>query len=205
MIENHANNKLEFLYMDESGDLGYKRGSRFFVIAVIKLSNRRELELCVKRVRQKKLKKNPPSELKAYKATDNVRFALLNHIAEQDIEIYTTIVEKYSMSEKIMQRANDLYNQLACITISHCIRDNCIQLLLVDKRGDHVVRKAFDEYIRLFHGGIKIEHLDSQEDKIMQVVDFVAWSIHRKYEMEDDRFYNLITKKIRAEVLIKKL
>jgi len=121
------------------------------------------------------------------------------------IEIYTTIVEKYSMSEKIMQRANDLYNQLACITISHCIRDNCIQLLLVDKRGDHVVRKAFDEYISLFHDDIKIEHLDSQEDKIMQVVDFVAWSIHRKYEMEDDRFYNLITKKIRAEVLIKKL
>ena len=49
MIENHANNKLEFLYMDESGDLGYKHRSRFFVIAVIKLSNRRELELYVKR------------------------------------------------------------------------------------------------------------------------------------------------------------
>ena len=28
--------------MDESGDLGYKRGSRFFVIAVIKLSNQRD-------------------------------------------------------------------------------------------------------------------------------------------------------------------
>ena len=50
--------------MDESGDLGYKRGSRFFVIAVIKLSNRRELELCVKRVRQKKLKKNAKRRLR---------------------------------------------------------------------------------------------------------------------------------------------
>ena len=68
--------------MDESGDLGYKRGSRFFVIAVIKLSNRRELELCVKRVRQKKLKMSPTSELKAYKSTDKVRFTLLKYIAE---------------------------------------------------------------------------------------------------------------------------
>ena len=76
---------------------------------------------------------------------------------------------------------------------------------MVDRRGDHIVRKAFGEYIRLFHSDIKIEHLDSQEDKILQVVDFVVWSIHRKYEMEDDRFYNLIAKKIRAEIFLENL
>ena len=60
------------IYLDESGDLGFERGTRFFIIVILAAHNRKELAHCVKRVRQRKLKKNPPAELKAFQVTDSI-------------------------------------------------------------------------------------------------------------------------------------
>jgi hypothetical protein len=128
------------VYLDESGDLGFECGSKFFIIVALAAHNRKELAHCVKRVRQRKLKKNPPAELKAFRA-------------------------------------------------------------IVDMRGDLIARVDFDKYIRQTVGDIKISHVESQNGDLLQVTDFVAWSIHRRYESNDKRFYDLISGKIRSEIL----
>jgi len=37
------------------------------------------------------------------------------------------------------------------------------------------------------------------EEKALQAVDFVSWSVFRKYEYGDDSYYNLIKSKIVEE------
>lgn len=46
---------------------------------------------------------------------------------------------------------------------------------------------------------IKIEIKGPNEEKSLQAVDSVSWSIFRKYEHSDDYYYNLIKKRIVKE------
>ena len=191
------------IYLDESGDLGFERGSRFFIIAIFAAHNKKELAHCVKRVRQRKLKKNPPAELKAFRVTDTIRNALLSYIARQDIEIYAFVLDKSLVPEKFRKESNTIYNHCASVAIEHCAENNYIQELVVDMRGDLMARADFDKYIKRTVSDIKISHVESQNSELLQITDFVAWSIHRKYESDDERFYDLISSKIRCEILWK--
>ncbi|MBI4176570.1 MAG: DUF3800 domain-containing protein [Candidatus Aenigmarchaeota archaeon] len=62
---------------------------------------------------------------------------------------------------------------------------------------------TFDEYIRrriMLRRGeldVEIEHKLSHTSNELQVVDFVAWSINRKFNSEDDYYYKIIQNKIR--------
>ena len=42
-----------------------------------------------------------------------------------------------------------------------------------------------------------IQHDISTNNKELQIVDYVAWSIHRKYNAGDSSYYNIIRAKIR--------
>ncbi len=185
------------IYLDESGDLGVRSGSRFFVIAALVVKDRRELKLCVERIKRRKVK-TPTPELKAYDATDRVREALLKAIAEQDIEIHTVITNTFIGTRK---KPSEFYNKLAQIAIESCLKSHSVESLIVDRRNDKVSRDAFDKYIHLFHQRIKIEHLNSYHDKIIQATDFIAWSIRRKYDYDDKRYYNLIAGRIKSEIM----
>ena len=189
------------VYLDESGDLGFECGSKFFIIVALAAHNRKELAHCVKRVRQRKLKKNPPAELKAFRATDSVRSSLLRYIVKQDIEIYAFVLDKSFIPKKLVEKTNAIYNYCASAAIKRCAEYNSIQELIVDMRGDLIARVDFDKYIRQTVGDIKISHVESQNSDLLQVTDFVAWSIHRRYESNDKRFYDLISGKIRSEIL----
>jgi len=185
--------------MDESGDLGSIRGSKFFVIAGLVTQNRRELEHCIKRVRQRSIGKNKPVELKAYDATDRTRNALLRCVAKQDIRIYAVVVNKLAVADQLGSGMHTLYNHLACTVVGRCLEDARVRCLMIDKYGDKIVRDNFDRFVRALHGDIEIEHPDSRDNKLIQVVDFIAWSIRRKYASDDERFYSLIANKIKCE------
>ena len=202
LITHNLRSELQLvIYLDESGDLGFERGTRFFIIVILAAHNRKELAHCVKRVRQRKLKKNPPAELKAFKVTDSIRSALLRYIARQNIEIYAFVLDKSLIPEKLRKEPNIIYNYCASAAIERCVENNYIQELVVDMRGDLMARVDFDKYIKRTVGDIKINHVESQNSELLQITDFVAWSIHRKYESNDDRFYDLISNKIRSEIL----
>lgn len=46
---------------------------------------------------------------------------------------------------------------------------------------------------------IQINIKTPSEEKILQVVDFISWSIYRKYEFNDASYYELIKNKIFEE------
>ncbi|KKR56793.1 MAG: hypothetical protein UT95_C0034G0001, partial [Candidatus Curtissbacteria bacterium GW2011_GWB1_40_28] len=46
---------------------------------------------------------------------------------------------------------------------------------------------------------ISIQIKNPFQEKSLQAVDFISWAIFRKYEQEDDSYYNLIKSKIIEE------
>jgi len=77
-------------------------------------------------------------------------------------------------------------------------------IITIDKKHTNsLFREDFNKYIQSRikekNSNLKVEifHKPSYNSNELQVVDFVAWSIHRKFSFDDDYYYKIIEEKIK--------
>lgn len=199
------------IYLDESGDLGFEKdgSSEHFVITLLMVEDPTGINRCVKRLRGRKLKKKLKElpEIKANNSSEAVRKRLLRDLAGEDIEIHCIVLKKERVYDYLRKKTEKLYNYISGIIIAQGTRGQKEVNMVVDKRvHKRIIREDFDQYIErkikesaVFHKRVKVSHLASQNSPGLQAVDFVSWSIFRKYEWRDDSYYNLIKDKIKTE------
>jgi hypothetical protein len=66
--------------------------------------------------------------------------------------------------------------------------------LLVEDFNQHILGKIREKWPNV---PVKIRHLESHSSKELQVVDFVAWAINRRFCFGDFTYYNLIKTRIK--------
>ncbi|MEK6859224.1 MAG: DUF3800 domain-containing protein [Nanoarchaeota archaeon] len=199
---------MKYIFLDESGDLGFKdKSSKFFVITLMCCDVHTEIEISriIKKIRRKILKKKMKntSELKGNNSSDKIRNAVLEKASKKNIEIYTIILDKSKVYNYLRDYKDKLYNYTANLILNECSFDNNKISLVVDKRGG-VLAADFNRYIKFKlinknNCDIKVEHKNSNKDGCLQVLDFISWAIFRKYESKDEEFYNIIRSKITTE------
>ena len=103
-----------------------------------------------------------------------------------------------------------LYNYITNILIDRILTKNLIDknkeiILIASKREtNRFLNSNFESYIKSkvknrHKLDLKIEIKNSSEEKSLQAVDFVSWSIFRKYEFGDLKYYKIIEKLIVEE------
>jgi len=200
---------MKYIFLDESGDLGFKdKSSKFFTITLMCCDVKTEVEVnrIIKKIRKNLLKKKMKntSELKGNNSTDRIRFAVLNKAVEKNIEIYTIILDKSKIYDYLKNSKDKLYNYTANLILNECSLNDGKFKLIVDKRGGVVVND-FDRYIKFKMNNknsnceIDVEHKNSNREGCLQVLDFISWAIFRKYELNDERYYNIIKRRITTE------
>src|SRR3989344_9462781 len=90
---------MRYLFLDESGELGFKlTSSRYFLIAILSCDEYeiKRVKKIIKRIRTRKLKKKLKElvELKANNTSKQIREAVLKKLNSLSIEIYTIILDK---------------------------------------------------------------------------------------------------------------
>ena len=109
-----------FMYFDESGNLG--TSGKYFVIACIITENRKALHNTMKKT-LKKIKsdyhnaKFDGHELKANKATKEIKSFVLNRISKNNLEISYIVAEKQHVQEQLIKDQNRFYNFLLKILL----------------------------------------------------------------------------------------
>ena len=180
--------------MDESGS--FHEGKYTVVITILATNTTREIEHCIKRTRQRKLRKHFLPELSGYEAKPSVLRYALREIAKCSLKIFAIIVQ----GSGITKSPNDMYNEAAGILIRECCRRITITELIVDKRNDKKTRFLFDEYVMGVVGkDIKIRHEDSRREPAIQAVDLVAYAIRLKYQHGETEYYDLIKERVAWE------
>lgn len=200
----------KYIYIDESGDLGFgSKSSKFFVITLMAFDDLIESDIgrIIKKTRIKILKKKMKrcSELKGNNSQDSVRKEILTRLSQKNIEVYAIILEKSKVFPYLKEKKNKLYNYMTNLIINECSFDDKKVTLVADRRGGKAVINDFNRYVRFKLSEkdkiceLKLEHKDSKNDEILQVLDFVCWAIFRKYESNETRFYDIIKNKIVTE------
>jgi hypothetical protein len=170
-----------FIYLDESGDLGFdfkKKGtSRHFII-------------------------NSP---------DGFRKRVFQRLAEQDVFILALCLNKNKILERLHEKKDKLYNYVTGLLFDKILNIAMAGeelIMTVDKVK--VGRLQIDDF-NFYLGmklqlagqdsrGLKIIHADSQKDRCIQAVDFISGALFRKYEFRDLGYYNLIRGRIKSDV-----
>lgn len=202
-MENKINDFL-YVYIDESGDLG-KYGSRYFTISAIAVSDPLILKRIIKKVRERKLKKKIKQlpELKANNSDRLTKEFILNKVGKIDCSIFAVVVEKKDIIDDLYNIKNRLYNYVCGILMERVHFPKYKITMVIDKKHTNtLMRDDFNNYIKnkimTKNKDLKIDisHKESHALNELQVIDFVAWSINRKFNSNDDYYYKLIEHKI---------
>ena len=207
---------MAYIFLDESGDLGFdfskKRTSKFFIITFLFSSKKGPIEKVVSKTHGslKKKHKKRGGVLHCFQEKPITRQRLLKQLAKKDCSIMTVYLNKKKVYTKLQNEKNVLYNYVTNILLDRIYTKKIIPL---DKKVVFIAsrketnkflnenfRKYLTETIKNNHKvDIDIEIKTPFEEKILQAVDFVSWSIFRKQEYGDESYYNIIKDKIIEE------
>jgi hypothetical protein len=211
-----------FLYLDESGDLGFdlvnKKASKFFTITILAISgkevNRAVIKAAEKTIKRKlnnrRNRKRCIKELKGAATALEVKEYLYGQLRSIHFGVYSVTLNKRKVFEDLTKEKDRVYNFIARHVLDQIPFEKALQrvYLLIDKSKSKPEIKDFNHYIIDQLQGrldpkvpLHIDHLDSKASKGLQVADMFCWGIFRKYEKRDEEWYKIFKEKIRFESL----
>ena len=207
---------MAYIFLDESGDLGFKpTSSRWFIFTIVLTNNHRKIEKVIKKTRKSLKKKyKKVGELHAYHSQPTTRKRMLKLLAEnKDIKVLCIILNKNKVYVDLQNQKNYLYNWTANILLDRLHNkkliniDDPIELCIDQKDTNKFIRNNFEKYLKdsfnkRGNNKVRIKIKPSHTEKCLQAVDFISWAIFRKYESGDYEYYELIKDNIIEENLL---
>lgn len=199
---------MSYIFLDESGDLGFNfkkgRTSRFFVVTLLFVpDHKRAIEKIVKKVHAglaKKIKRRV-SVLHATKEKPITRQRLLRKLSESEAVVMAIYLNKDRVYTRLQDEKQVLYNYVTNILLDRIYTkkiiptDRTIELIASKRETNKFFNQNFCDYLAQMaatnHGSnLTISIKTPNEEKSLQAVDFASWAIFRKYEYQDDTYYN---------------
>ncbi len=200
----------DFLFLDESGDLGAAAGSTpVFAIGILHLKSRDALKRAIKRARRKSLGRHaPPHELKWSQSSEKVRIAVIRQIvreASQIAGVSGCVIDQAWINATLARRREEVrYNYAVRLALekgglfSTAAKGRKIHLMI-----DACNRRATEtlaEYVQLLMANdelsctVAVNSSDSARSPQLQAADFVIGSIYAAYAHKEWRYLNELRK-----------
>lgn len=148
--------------------------------------------------------KNHHGVLHAFKETPRTRQKLLNSFREKNLSnVIVVYLNKKKVYTKLQDEKSVLYNYVTNILLDRvCTKklipiDEKITLVASRRETNRFLNQNFTAYLKTqvknnHKLDIDIEIKSPTQEKGLQVVDMLSWSIFRKYEHGDESYYNII-------------
>jgi hypothetical protein len=208
-------NKQSLVFIDESGDAGFKfdKGSSlYFVISAVVFEDFLEAEktaIAIKELRRN-LGFSDNFEFKFNNDKKKIREKFFVAIKDFDFCIRYLIIDKRKIkSDELKNNKNSFYNYAIKMLLkhSHTILNAKIK---IDGSGDRIFKKNFSVYLRKNLNSSEkriiqnLRFVDSKENVLIQLADMVAGSERRFFEFKNiktdaENYRQIIKKRIEDE------
>ena len=200
-----------FIYLDESGDLGFSGGgTEYFTIAFVCMNDPVNFKRAIKKT---KSKWSIPRtvELKGSLTKESIKEDLLKRFSKLDIEIHSITAKKANVVQKLQSDTNILYNYLlGTIMVPRILLEpeGAATQLQLDRRITSVTSGfKVEEYLKFkiwYENNrpdidLRITQLDSHQVYAIQGIDIICNSIFKKYQSGNTRLFDIIKGKIKVE------
>lgn len=197
---------MRYALIDESGRL-YDPEDRILVFTALAVKSLTGLDKIVSKARDRiprkgKEKKKRFSEIKFSLAGDNTRQFILKEIARQKLKIYLLVINKEG--RKIKDNPEN-YALLINNLLKKIIEENPkFEHILIDRHFTFITqRERFNDFVqKRFKRPLFIEHLDSLQNPIITLADFIAGAVRFAYFKKNNQFKDLIRDSISDEKVL---
>ena len=199
---------MNYIYIDESGDLGDKySSSKYFVLAAIVVNNPKNLNRIIKETKRKYSDIiGRDLEVKGNKTDRNVLKKILGKLDNIDYEVLAIFLDKQNRyNVPGFYNHNVLYDALASKLAEKIIINSPTNVIVDKSKSKHEEILVFNERFSSSLDNpnncpIIITHANSIKKKGLQVIDVIAWSIFQSLEHTNYDFVDLIKNKSVIEV-----
>jgi hypothetical protein len=207
-----VNLALRYLFLDESGNLDFSiKGSRYFTVTSIVLD---DCEIGNDLIDlRRKLAREDVDIFGQFHATEDqqvIRNRVFEVIHEYDFRIGVTVLQKAKAHEHLRTDREAFYRLAVYFHLRHLIpriAESGDELLIVCAAlGTHKQMAAHLGNLRnVARESVPAEAIvraalwSASSEPCLQVADYCCWAVHRKWEREDQRSYDLIASRIRSE------
>lgn len=206
-------------YLDESGEFSFGEDSIYkhglITVIVCDQNKKRDLKTAINRENGKAINSGwvKANEFKATTVFNNKKFgektlhSVLDHlILVPSLEIHFIIVNKSKITQEAFKNApyGIAYNFFSGKILEEIIfgkQNYQFDLIFDDRNKETHSNKRFTEYLnscilgKALEKGKDIEYQAKADNSLnfgLKAVDFICWSIFRKFESNDDRYYKKI-------------
>lgn len=200
---------MAYIFLDESGDLGFdftkQRTSKFFVVTVLFVEQKRSTEKVIRKVHAglRKKYKIRTSMLHATKEEPVNITRVCRGLVDKHCKLMTIYLDKSKVYTKLRDEKHVLYNYIVNILLDRILNRRLISkkdgvVLIASRRETNkFLNENFCDYLRQqiknnHAAEIRVEIKTPAEEKCLQAADIASWSIFRKYEYGDDSYYQTL-------------
>ena len=188
---------MRYGFLDEAGDVGYGvRSSGKFIVAVVVVGHPERLGKAVTKTRKalgKRLRNIP--EMKAAGGDPRLTQKLLTRAVEIGFDAVAVVIDKALFPRPL--DAEDLYRYACARAVREALERFGPLTVTLDKRDkmeerrrmlDRVIEAVAEE----LDIPLKLQHVESHRERVLQVADAVAWALFQKHEREGETFWQII-------------
>ena len=191
---------MDYVYIDESGDLG--KQTKYFVFGAIITKNPKEYDKIIKTVRKKYKKQlGNLSEIKGYTTDDYIIKKMLEKVNSTGSKVVGIILDKKNIYKiHNNHNYNALYDTLAS-NLAEKIYINNKTSIIIDKsknKEEEIINfnKKFVSNLNNYKNyPVNVKHVNSVHFNGLQIADLISWSIFQSAERNNTEFIDLIRNK----------
>lgn len=210
----------KFIYIEESGDLGFnfdKNCSEFFTITLLVVNGvnaNRGIIKAIKTTLKRKLnsknkQKRIVTELKGTQTTFAIKKYFYSRVQDLDFEIYAITIPKRKINLELQHSKHRFYNWIIKQIISQINLQKASQLIIyLDRLKNPQQISDCDAYLTAnlesqisLKTRVDIYHECSEKIKPLQAVDLFCYGVSRKHNQDDLEWINYFQEKIKYETL----
>ncbi|MBI4059393.1 DUF3800 domain-containing protein [Candidatus Microgenomates bacterium] len=191
---------MKFVIIDESGRL-FDPNDRFLIFAAVVTDTLVNLDKIIPSVKKTLPRKIKIAEIKFSKTGDRTRLKILKEIHSRKLKLFILVIDKEG--RKIKDTPENYSLLIATLLKKIMKRYSTTSHILIDKHFTWVTqREKFNKNIqKILARSLFIEHLDSQQNTIVSLPDFVAGAIRVSYTKNQKYFAEIINDLIEEQIV----
>lgn len=195
---------MHYALIDESGRLADRKDKIVVFVALItkSLINLDKIIPQVKKklpLKGKRRKEKTLAEIKFSTTGEKTRILTLEIIAKQDFQIFTLVIDKEK--RKIIDNPVNYAHLIATLLKPATKKVADLAHIIIDRHFTYILhREKFNDLIqKILNKKLFVEHLDSQQNTIVSLPDFVAGAIREAVTKKNFKYKKIIQKLIILE------
>lgn len=190
----------QFIFIDESGDLGMT-GSKYFVLSALIVNDFAFLQRAIKNMRRYKFQKElrKAQEIKATRSSAQIiKYMLFKLNEDQKAKVFYIVLEKKKIvSEYLRNNKDKLYNYVAGKLAKNLnLPDSIIEIRIDRSKGNQLPQYDFNNYflmkLKPNDTQPKIFHSYSHAWPGLQFADILAWAAFQKFEHRNSEYLDIL-------------